>query len=179
MTNGQSVTIPVEGRKVSALLEAPPNARICYVLAHGAGAGMLHPFMAAIANGLAERNVATLRYQFPYMEQGLGIPTGAASGLVVFEIDSRNGGNESYELQVQSPSAFLELLEVRTGSGNAHLYFRDPDRPLLSRAGVRPGINFYAEGGYVVAPPSLHKTGRRYRFAHHNGYVAPPLPQVG
>jgi hypothetical protein len=43
---------------------------MCYVLAHGAGAGMAHPFMAAIAKGLAERGIATLRYQFPYMEQG-------------------------------------------------------------------------------------------------------------
>ena len=43
---------------------------MCYVLAHGAGAGMAHPFMAAIANGLAERSIATLRYQFPYMEKG-------------------------------------------------------------------------------------------------------------
>jgi uncharacterized protein len=40
------------------------------VLAHGAGAGMSHPFMAAVADGLAERGIATLRYQFPYMEQG-------------------------------------------------------------------------------------------------------------
>jgi len=44
------------------------------VLAHGAGAGMSHPFMAAIANGLAERGIATLRYQFPYMEQGAKRP---------------------------------------------------------------------------------------------------------
>ena len=55
---------------VSGLLQAPPGARGCYVLAHGAGAGMTHPFMADIANGLAERGIATLRYQFPYMEQG-------------------------------------------------------------------------------------------------------------
>jgi predicted alpha/beta-hydrolase family hydrolase len=48
----------------------PHVARVCYVLAHGAGAGMLHPFMAAVADGLAERGIATLRYQFPYMEQG-------------------------------------------------------------------------------------------------------------
>jgi uncharacterized protein len=40
------------------------------VLAHGAGAGMMHPFMAEVANGLADRRIATLRYQFPYMEQG-------------------------------------------------------------------------------------------------------------
>ena len=48
----------------------PRGARACYVLAHGAGAGMTHPFMTAIADGLAERGIATLRYQFPYMEQG-------------------------------------------------------------------------------------------------------------
>jgi predicted alpha/beta-hydrolase family hydrolase len=59
-----------ESRHVPALLTLPPQARACYVLAHGAGAGMTHPFMASIAEGLAERGVATLRYQFPYMEQG-------------------------------------------------------------------------------------------------------------
>src|SRR5207245_6266998 len=59
-----------DARRGSGLLQAPPGARACYVLAHGAGAGMTHPFMAAIANGLAERGIATLRYQFPYMEQG-------------------------------------------------------------------------------------------------------------
>jgi uncharacterized protein len=66
----QPVTITVsETQRVSGLLQAPTAARACYVLAHGAGAGMTHPFMAAVANGLAERGVATLRYQFPYMEQ--------------------------------------------------------------------------------------------------------------
>ena len=67
----QLVTLTVtDAQRVSGLLQAPPAARACYVLAHGAGAGMTHPFMTAIANGLAERGIATLRYQFPYMEQG-------------------------------------------------------------------------------------------------------------
>jgi predicted alpha/beta-hydrolase family hydrolase len=66
----QAVSIAVDDqRQVSGILLAPAEARICYVLAHGAGAGMAHPFMAALANGLAERGIATLRYQFPYMEQ--------------------------------------------------------------------------------------------------------------
>src|SRR5437867_4103999 len=66
----QPVSITVDdARLVSGLLQLPQNASACYVLAHGAGAGMTHPFMAAIANGLAERGIATLRYQFPYMEQ--------------------------------------------------------------------------------------------------------------
>ncbi|HEY5972677.1 MAG TPA: alpha/beta family hydrolase [Pseudoxanthomonas sp.] len=55
---------------VSGLLLVPADARAGYVLAHGAGAGMAHPFMAAVAQGLAARGIATLRYQFPYMERG-------------------------------------------------------------------------------------------------------------
>ena len=66
----QPITIAVgETHRVSGLLQVPPEAHACYVLAHGAGAGMAHPFMASIANGLAERGIATLRYQVPYMEQ--------------------------------------------------------------------------------------------------------------
>jgi len=59
-----------ESTAVSALLTLPPEARTCFVLAHGAGAGMTHKFMADVAEGLAGRGVATLRYQFPYMEKG-------------------------------------------------------------------------------------------------------------
>ncbi len=55
---------------VSALLRVPAEPLAGYVFGHGAGAGMAHTFMAAFANGLAERGIATLRYQFPYMEQG-------------------------------------------------------------------------------------------------------------
>jgi predicted alpha/beta-hydrolase family hydrolase len=55
---------------VSALLICHAKARVCYVFAHGAGAGMAHPFMETFAAGLGERGVASLRYQFPYMEKG-------------------------------------------------------------------------------------------------------------
>ena len=69
--SAEPLTIAVnDERSVSALLLVPSAARACYGLAHGAGAGMTHPFMAAVATGLAERGVATLRYQFPYMERG-------------------------------------------------------------------------------------------------------------
>jgi uncharacterized protein len=54
---------------VSALLIRPADVRVCFVFAHGAGAGMTHPFMETVAQGLCERGVATLRYQFPYMEK--------------------------------------------------------------------------------------------------------------
>ena len=64
------VEIPVSDTvRVSGLLRTPPQARACFVLAHGAGAGMDHPFMTAVAAELAKRHIATLRYQFPYMER--------------------------------------------------------------------------------------------------------------
>jgi uncharacterized protein len=63
---------------VSALLIKPPQARACYVFAHGAGAGMAHASMETIAAGLADRGIATLRYQFPYMEKGSKRPDSPA-----------------------------------------------------------------------------------------------------
>lgn len=55
---------------VSTLWDSPRKAKACYVLAHGAGAGMSHAFMQSVATALAERQIATLRFQFPYMEKG-------------------------------------------------------------------------------------------------------------
>lgn len=64
------LTIAVEGGiPVSGLLNLPPAARACYILAHGAGAGMQHPFMSATASELTALGIATLRYQFPYMQR--------------------------------------------------------------------------------------------------------------
>jgi predicted alpha/beta-hydrolase family hydrolase len=60
--------------EVSAVFARPPGARALYVFAHGAGAGMGHSFMSAVAEGLAELGVATLRYSFPYMEHGKRAP---------------------------------------------------------------------------------------------------------
>ena len=115
-----AVGIEWEGRRISGLLEAPPGARALLVLAHGAGAGMKHPFMAAVAAGLAERGVATLRYQFPYMERGSKRPDspkvaqGAvraavleaarlAPGLPLFAGGKSFGGRMTSQAQVESP----------------------------------------------------------------------------
>jgi predicted alpha/beta-hydrolase family hydrolase len=117
----QSVTISVdEERRVSGLLQLPANARACYVMAHGAGAGMAHPFLAAIADGLAERGIATLRYQFPYMEQGSKRPDSPvvahaavraavaeaarlAPGLPLFAGGKSFGGRMTSQAQAASP----------------------------------------------------------------------------
>jgi len=68
--NPQRLSIEIgKAGLVSALLLRPDGARACFVFAHGAGAGMAHSFMGAFAAGLYERGIASLRYQFPYMEK--------------------------------------------------------------------------------------------------------------
>ncbi|HEX3914075.1 MAG TPA: alpha/beta family hydrolase [Steroidobacteraceae bacterium] len=70
ITDDKPVSIEVDAlTRVSGLLTAPPMAKACFVVAHSAGAGMQHVFMANLANDLAARGIATLRYQFPYMEK--------------------------------------------------------------------------------------------------------------
>jgi len=68
--DSKSVEIDVDdATRVSGILIAPRESKACFVVAHGAGAGMQHPFMASLANDLAALRIATLRYQFPYMER--------------------------------------------------------------------------------------------------------------
>jgi predicted alpha/beta-hydrolase family hydrolase len=107
-------------RSVSALLMEPRDARACLVLAHGAGAGMTHPFMDAAAQGLAARQIGTLRYQFPYMEQGSKRPDSAPlaqatvraavaeankrlAGLPLFAGGKSFGGRMTSQAQAQAP----------------------------------------------------------------------------
>jgi len=79
MAEAKRLQFAVEGAgEVSALLLLPAEARVMLALAHGAGAGMTHPFLASLAAELAAVGVATLRYQFPYMEQRRRVPDSPA-----------------------------------------------------------------------------------------------------
>jgi predicted alpha/beta-hydrolase family hydrolase len=123
MPGAQSLSIAVnEAQQVQALLWLPKEARACYVVAHGAGAGMNHPFMANAAAALAERGIATLRYQFPYMERGsrrVDPPASAQAtvraavakaardlpGLPLFAGGKSFGGRMTSQAQAQEPLA--------------------------------------------------------------------------
>ena len=159
----QQVSIAVdEEQKVSGLLIAPSGARACYVLAHGAGAGMAHPFMAAVADGLAARGVATLRYQFPYMERGSRRPdvprlaqatvraavaraAELAPGLPLLAGGKSFGGRMTSQAQAASPLpgvrglAFLGFPLHPAGKPSderaAHLF--DVEAPMLFLQGTR------------------------------------------
>jgi len=116
----RSVPIPLAEGRVSGLLVVPSEARAAYVFAHGAGAGMTHPFMAAAATGLAERGIATLRFQFPAMERGsrrvdppsvaqaavraaVAEAARALPGLALFAGGKSFGGRMSSQAQAESP----------------------------------------------------------------------------
>jgi len=75
----QQIAIGIENAgSVSGLLTRPSKPHACFVFAHGAGAGMSHPFMETVATGLSDRGIASLRYQFPYMEKGSKRPDAPA-----------------------------------------------------------------------------------------------------
>jgi uncharacterized protein len=144
--DAKPVTIEVNATtRVSGLLNSSPDSKACFVVAHGAGAGMLHPFMAKLATDLAGRGIATLRYQFPYMEKNGRRPdppalchaavraaVGAAHamlpGLPLFAGGKSFGGRMTSQAQAAGP-----LPEVR---GLAFLGFplHPPKQPSDSRA---------------------------------------------
>jgi uncharacterized protein len=116
-----SLTITVsEGQFVSGLLLVPDRPKACVVLAHGAGAGITHPFMAAMATGMRDRGLATLRYQFPSMENGSRRPDRPSvaqaavraavdeaglrlPGLPLFAGGKSFGGRMTSQAQAESP----------------------------------------------------------------------------
>jgi uncharacterized protein len=130
---------------VSALLLRPDGARACFVFAHGAGAGMSHPFMESVAAGLGDRGIATLRYQFPYMEKSGKRPDApavahAAVRAAVAEAARRcaglpliAGGKSFGGRMTSQAQAIAPLAGVR---GLAFLGFplHPPDKPSAARA---------------------------------------------
>jgi uncharacterized protein len=117
----EPLTIAVDdAHRVSGLLLKPARAHACYLFAHGAGAGMTHPFMTTVADELGARGIATLRYQFPYMEQRGKRPdpprlaqatvraAAAAAGKLMPALGKSFGGRMTSQAQAASP-----LLGVR------------------------------------------------------------------
>lgn len=95
----------------------------------------------------------------------LGIATGAGSGLVVLDVDPRHGGDVSLEALIEQHGPLPTTVESLTGGGGRHIFFRYPGYPVKSGAGaLGPGLDIKGDGGYIVATPSLHASGRRYEW---------------
>lgn len=144
-----------EAGRVSALLLRPASARTLLVLGHGAGAGMTHPFMAGIAEALADRGVATLRYQFPYLERGTRRPDPPALLQATVRAAVRLGGELAAGLPLLAGGKSLGGRMTSTAAARAPL------------DGVR-GLVFF---GFPLHPAKQPGTAR----AEHLARVSVPM----
>ena len=109
----------------------------------------------------------------------VAIVTGGLSGLVVVDVDPRHGGNESLRELERKHGVLPKTMESVTGGGGRHLYFAHPGGVIRNRTNIEPGIDLRGDGGCIVAPPSVHPSGKRYRWkrGHAPGDIEPaPLP---
>ncbi len=146
MGEGERLRFAVEGGgEVSAILMRPANARWLLVLAHGAGAGMTHPFLERLARELASVGVATFRYQFPYMEQRRRVPdspsvaTATVAGAVRTAAKAAAGlplfaGGKSFGGRMTSQAASQGLLEGVKGLVFFGFPLHPPNKPSTKRA---------------------------------------------
>jgi predicted alpha/beta-hydrolase family hydrolase len=144
-TRSESLTIEVDdARRVSGIFTVPSEAAACFVVAHGAGAGMRHPFMEKLAADLALRRIATMRYQFPYMEKGGKRPdpppichataraaVAAARALLPLPLYA---GGKSFGGRMTSQAQALEPLREVRGLIFLGFPLHPPDQPSDTRA---------------------------------------------
>lgn len=102
-------------------------------------------------------------------DANVGVVTGVISGLVVIDVDPGHGGRDSLGELESEGGSLPETVEAITGGGGWHLYFAHPGGTVPNRAGVLPGIDVRGDGGSIVMPPSVHPSGRKYRWmARHS-----------
>lgn len=106
----------------------------------------------------------------------IGVATGAVSGFFVLDVDGENGEASLRELEAKY-GALPPTVEVITGKGR-HLYFRLGEHPIGNTAGtIAAGLDTRGDGGYVLAPPSLHPSGARYCWSVDSGSELADAPE--
>ena len=109
-------------------------------------------------------------------QANIGVRTGEASNLVVLDIDTRHDGHHALADLAKRDPAVLDTRLIRTGGGGWHLYFTHPGHVIRNSAGLLgSGIDVRGDGGYIVAPPSTHISGRPYRIGHARPIAPLPL----
>jgi len=106
-------------------------------------------------------------------DANIGIATGRKSGIVVVDIDGALGEKSIKTLQRRC-GKLPATLKARTGNG-AHLFYKSGGHEYKNKTGVYPGVDVRGEGGYIVAPPSVHIAGRRYSWSSEGLLSEPPL----
>jgi hypothetical protein len=97
-------------------------------------------------------------------DANLGIVTGKVSGLIVLDVDPKHGGNDTLQRIEQRFGALPVTVAATTGAEGQHYYFKHPGYEVRDRSGLGQGIDVRGDGGYVVAPPSMHPSGQAYRW---------------
>ncbi len=102
-------------------------------------------------------------------DANIGIVTGEISNLIVLDVDPKHGGDDSLAELERRFGKLPETVEAQTGGGGRHLYFAHPGGLVPNRVGLAQGIDLRGDGGYIVAPPSLHPSGQLYAWAPGRG----------
>jgi hypothetical protein len=102
-------------------------------------------------------------WAFAWPDANIGIATGEVSGIVVLDIDPRHGGDKSLAEIEERFGRLPNTLRSKTGGGGWHFFFRHPGHYVKSIT-IMPGVDIKADGGYAVAPPSLHISGKSYEW---------------
>jgi len=97
-------------------------------------------------------------------DANLGIVTGVISGLVVLDVDPKHDGDASLAELIQLHDPLPHTIEAITGGGGRHVYFAHPGGIVRNKVGLAPGIDLRGDGGCVVAPPSVHASGKAYTW---------------
>lgn len=143
-----------------------PLAGGCSCADPGCGSPAKHPRIAGGLNAATTDRITIAAWWDRWPAANVAVRTGAISGLVVVDIDPAHGGNESLDAIIAAHGPLPHGRAVRTGSGGAHLYLAHPGHPVRNDNGTRlgAGIDIRGDGGYVIAPPSRHPTGRTYSW---------------
>lgn len=154
-----------------------PIAGGCSCGLHGCASPGKHP---RVTRGLHEAttDLATIAGWWQrWPRANVAIRTGVVSGLVVIDVDPPHGGGDSLSTLTARHGPLPATMTVRTGSGGAHLYLAHPGGQVRNTAGTRlgAGIDVRGDGGYVIAPPSVHASGARYSWSTV-AETAPPVP---
>jgi len=97
-------------------------------------------------------------------DANLAVVTGLISNLIVLDVDPRHDGDESLRIIEERHGPLPETVEAITGGGGRHVYFACPEAEIRNRAGFAPGLDLRGEGGVIIVPPSVHPSGKPYRW---------------
>ena len=136
--------------------------------------GCSHPGKHPLLKGghkIATTNIQQIeQWWAQHPNANIGIPTGQASGLYIVDIDKKHDGAANYQAFLNGLPDIIPdaTLISATGGGGFHLIYQAPINKMLVRCGTNigglPGVDFRGNGGYIVAPPSLHVSGTIYQW---------------